>query len=201
MTNQRLASKLARAAFDHWQAGRLVDSAALYAEALPLADPEHCGLPEYHSEYACVLEALGRAAEALVQLERAAALQRLQDGSDTALATVLARYFLADHLVRHNEPERALAGIASSLASPPGRIEWMLRSVEAEAFAALERPSQAQSAARRALKTSPSEAKRQELAQRFAAWGSTVARSPNPSIERTSSGKRRLPPAAAHVER
>jgi tetratricopeptide (TPR) repeat protein len=170
MTDQPLASKLAREAFEHWEAGRLHEAAGLYAEALTLASPEHYAIADYRGEYACVLEALGRPDDALAQLEAAAAAQRRLDGHDLALATTIARYFLADHLVRHQQPERALREIAPSLTAT-SQNEWLLRVVEVEAFSALQQLVQARLAAARALETAPSDAKRQDLTKRFAELG------------------------------
>jgi tetratricopeptide (TPR) repeat protein len=170
MTDQPLASKLAREAFEHWQAGRLGEAAELYAKAVIIGSPEHYALADYYGEYACVLEALGRPTDALAQLEVAVSIQRRLDGQDLAIATTMARYFLADHLVRHNQPERALVEIAPSLATD-NQNEWVLRVVETEARVALNQSAEARSAAARALETAPSASKREDLIRRFAQLG------------------------------
>jgi tetratricopeptide (TPR) repeat protein len=169
MSDQPAASRIAREAFELWEAGRLNEAAVRYAEALRLADPEHYGLADYHGEFACVLAALGRHDEERQHLELAVAVQSRQDDDDAEVGISVARYFLADHLVKHNDPTRALEVVRPSLAAG-GKAEWILRVVEAEALVALGRASEASGAAARAIELAPSDAKRAELRERFTSW-------------------------------
>jgi tetratricopeptide (TPR) repeat protein len=159
-----------RAAFDLWQAGRLVEAAASYREALETipADDEIRG--EIHGELAAVLQGLGDHAGALYHLEAAVDQARRVAGSDVPLAVVITRYFLAEHLRRQGRSEEALAAIAPSL-DAGGEKGWLLYVVEAEALLAVGRREYATVAAERALALAPSDEKRTELAARFAAAG------------------------------
>lgn len=170
MNDQLRASKLAREGFDLWQSGRLAEAVPCYIEALQNADPNHYALPDYHGEFAAVLEALGNSAEAREQLELAAQVQRHLDGNDCSIGVTAARYFLADHLFRHGEPEQALDVIAPSLALVP-EGEWLLRLVQAQALHSLSRAAEASRAAHRALEKAPSDQKRAELRAGFESAG------------------------------
>lgn len=170
MTEQPKASRLAREGFNLWQAGKLDEAIPRYREALEIADPNHYRLADYHGEFAAVLEGLGNFSEAQEQLELAAQVQRRLDGDDCAIGVSVARYFLADHLVRHGQPERALEAIAPSLAVKP-ESEWLLRLVQAEALQAMSRSAEARDVAARALEIAPSDNKRNELRVRFERLG------------------------------
>src|SRR5262245_40508102 len=133
MIDQPTASRLAREGFELWEAGRLEDSATRYAEALSLASPDHYAIADYHGEFAGVLGALGKYDEAREHLELAVSIQHRLDGDESGVGVSVARYFLADHLVQHNEPSRALEVIAPSLAAGT-KAEWLLHVVEADAL-------------------------------------------------------------------
>jgi Flp pilus assembly protein TadD len=137
---------------------------------LKSADPDHYALPDYHGEFAAVLEALGNNAEAREQLELAAQVQRHLDGNDCSIGVTTARYFLADHLLRHGEPEQVLDVISPSLAVVP-QSEWLLRLVQAQALHALSRTAEARWAAQRALEAAPSDQKRVEIRAGFEGTG------------------------------
>jgi hypothetical protein len=59
MPDRTMASRLAKTGFDLWQEGRLEEAVERYREALTVADPDYFATPEYHSELAHVLAALG----------------------------------------------------------------------------------------------------------------------------------------------
>jgi tetratricopeptide (TPR) repeat protein len=170
MSDQSAASRLAREAFAHWEGGRLEDAAVLYREALSLASPGHYALGDYHGEFACVLNDLGKHDEAQKHFELAATVQRQIDGEESAIGVSIARYFLANHLVQHGDAARALEVIAPSLVSGT-KTEWLLHVIEAEALATLNRLPEARQAAGRALDLAPSQAKRVELRDRFVGLG------------------------------
>ena len=160
----------AKDAFALWQAGRLEEAAACYRAALDAmpADDEVRG--EVHGELAAVLQGLGDHAGALYHLEAAVDGARRVAGSDTPLAVVVTRYFLADHLRQQGRSEDALAAIAPSLDAGSENAS-MLYVVEAEALLALGRREYAAVAAERALALAPSDEKRAELTARLAAAG------------------------------
>ncbi len=163
MIDQSKASKLAREAFDHWQAGRREEAKRLYEEAIPLADPQHWGLSAYHGEYACVLNELGKHEQATIQLEHSLAAELAQGNLEGSPAVTVARYFLADQLLRHGASERALETLAPSISHAPN--DWLTRLVEAHVLFALGRKSEAKSAAALAISNAPTSKKAEELKQ------------------------------------
>ena len=163
MIDQPKASKLAREAFDQWQAGQHEQSKLLYEEAIPLADPQHWGLSAYHGEYACVLNELGKHEQATVQLERSLAAELAQENLEGSPAVTIARYFLADQLLRHGAPEQALETLAPSISHAPD--DWLTRLVEAHVLFALNRTREAKSAAALAISNAPTPKKAEELKQ------------------------------------
>jgi len=163
MIDQPKASKLAKEAFDQWQAGRHLQSEQLYEEALRLADPEHWGLSAYHGEYACVLNELGRHDQATEQLEKSLAVELAHKEPEGSPSVAIARYFLADQLLRQGAPELALEALAPSISHAPN--DWPTRVAQARALFALKRTPEAKSAARLALANAPTPKKAQELEQ------------------------------------
>lgn len=163
MIDQPKASKLAREAFDQWQAGHHERSKLLYEEAIPLADPQHWGFSAYHGEYACVLNELGKHEQATTQLELSLAAELAQGNVEGSPAVTIARYFLADQLLRHGAPERALETLAPSTSHAPD--DWLTRLVEAHVLFALNRKSEAKVAAALAISNAPTPKKAEELKQ------------------------------------
>src|SRR5258708_5722626 len=145
MIDQPNASRLAKEAFDEWQAGRHEQSRLLYERAIPLADPHHWGLSAYHGEYACVLNELGSHEQATAQLEKSLAVELGQGGSEGSSSVTVARYFLAEQQLRHGAPELALQTLAPSVAHAPS--DWLTRAVEARVLFALNRNIEAKAAA------------------------------------------------------
>ena len=119
MTNQPEASRLAREAIEHWQAGRLQQAKDLYGAALSLADPAHYGLSSYHGEFACVLNELGEQEEAAKQLSQSLQVELAQGNAEGSPSVVIARYFLSEQLLRFGDSVRALAVLAPSVAHAP----------------------------------------------------------------------------------
>lgn len=163
MIDQPKASKLAKEAFDHWQAGRPAQSEPLYEEALRLADPNHFGLSAYHGEYACVLNELGKHNRATEQLERSLAVELAHKEVEGSPAVTMARYFLAEQLLRQGSPVLALEALAPSVSHAPN--DWPTRLAEARVLFALERKTEAKTAARLAIANAPTPKKAQELEQ------------------------------------
>lgn len=161
MIDQPRAAKLAGKAFDQWQAGHHEQAMLLYEEAIPLADPEHWGLSAYHGEYACVLNELGKHGQATAELEKALLAELAQRKLEGSRSVVIARYFLADQLLRHGTPERALETLAPSIGVAPN--DWLTRVVEAHVLFALNRIGEAKISATLAISNAPTTEKADEL--------------------------------------
>ena len=117
---------LARQAFAHWGAGRLVEASAGFTAAITLV--RDGGLPavaDLHAQLAGVLDVQGRLDAAVAQSELALAAEQAQGGADDASPSVkLARHFLADRLIRQGQPQRALEVVTPSLVALPD--DWLL---------------------------------------------------------------------------
>lgn len=163
MMDQPKASKLASEAFDQWQAGRHEKSRLLYEEAIPLADPGHYGLSAYYGEYACVLNELGRHDQATVQLEKSLATEIAQGHVEGSPAIIIARYFLADQLLRLGDKERAFETLSPSIVHAPS--DWLTRLEEAHILYALDRKVEAKAAAVLAVAYAPTAEKARQLKQ------------------------------------
>lgn len=161
MIDQQKASKLAREAYDEWQAGRHEASRLLYEEAIPFADPEHYALSGYHGEYSCVLNHLGRHDEATTQLEKALATEIAQGQAEGSSAIRVARYFLANQLRRLGDNERALYTLSPSITHSPN--DWLTRLEEAHILYALDRKVEARAAAALAVASAPTAEKAEQL--------------------------------------
>jgi tetratricopeptide (TPR) repeat protein len=155
-----------RHAFDLWQAGKLVEAETAYSEGLANLDPTHWSTPSVYQEYALVLTALGRNAEAKVALEQALQLELDRDPSGTTPSAHVARYFLGEHLLRGGEPLKALQVITPSLAIAGG-LECALRVVEAESYDELGRIPEAEESARLALARSAAGPQRDRIRERL----------------------------------
>jgi len=161
MTDQAQASRLANEAFDLWQAGHHEQARRLYDEAISLADPEHFGLPMYHGQYACVLNHLGLREQATQQMEKALAAEIAQGYEEGSPPTIVARYFLADQLLRLGHLERALDTLSPSIRHAPD--SWLTRYQEAQVLFAMDRKADARFAATLAVKHAPTADKAEEL--------------------------------------
>lgn len=166
MIDQTKASKLARAAFDQWQAGCREESKLLYEEAIQLADPHHWGLSAYHGEYSCVLNELGEHEQATIHLKKSLTVELVQGNAEGSPAVTIARYFIAGQLLRNGTPELALEQLAPSIKSAP--TDWLTRVVEAEVLFALNRVTEAKAAAALSITDAPTPEKAEELKQYLA---------------------------------
>lgn len=166
MIDQSKASRLAKAAFDQWQAGCLDQSKLLYEEAIPLADPQHWRLSTIHSEYACVLNEVGEHEQATVQMETSLAIVLAQGSAEGSPDVMIARYFLADQLRRHGSPGLALECLAPAIDQAPN--DWLIRWAETHALFALNRISEAKDVAALAIANAPTPSKAEEIKQDLA---------------------------------
>jgi len=167
MPDYEQINALARQAFEHWGAGRLAEAAEGYAGAVALVHGQ--GLPavaDLHAQWAGVLDAQGRLDAAVTQSEQALAAELAQPQADSTPSVKIARYFLADRLVRQGQPQRALDVLAPSMAALPH--DWLLNMAQAEALLGAGRADDAAAAAQRALANAPSDDKRAQLAERLA---------------------------------
>jgi tetratricopeptide (TPR) repeat protein len=170
MNSQYLAAQLAAEAYDLWQQDRYEEAEAKYREAVRLAPADAPALADYYGEFAAVLEGLGKFAEAQSQLETSLALELGRAADDTEIGVVIARYFLAEFFLRHQQPQRALDAVVSFIPTCREGL-WLLHLVEAEALAAVGEREAAEHAARRCLRAAPAEDQRSELRLRFLAIG------------------------------
>jgi tetratricopeptide (TPR) repeat protein len=166
MSDRRHASRLAKAGFDLWQEGRLEEAVERYRQALAVADPDHFATPEYHSQLAHVLAALGQSDEARAQYERYLDLLIKQQERPNDAELDVARYFLAVHLLKMRLPAEALATIDPSLQRPhhPDDLlgPWR-RAVRARALWQLGRLDEARQTAREAMSVASSDETRQDI--------------------------------------
>lgn len=157
-----------RQALAHWEAGRLDDAARGFAQAI--AAVQEAGWPavaDLHAQLAAVRDAQGQLDAAVAESMRALAAECADAAGDEARPSVkVARYFLADRLVRQGQAQAALAVLAPSLAVLPD--DWLLNLMQAEALASAGQPGPARAAAERALAHAPSADKRAQLAERLA---------------------------------
>ena len=161
MTNQPEASRLAREAIEHWQAGRLQQAKDLYGAALSLADPAHYGLSSYHGEFACVLNELGEQEEAAKQLSQSLQVELAQGNAEGSPSVVIARYFLSEQMLRLGNSARALEVLLPSVTHAP--TDWCTRAAQARALFANGQTLEAREAASLAVVHAPSSRKAEEL--------------------------------------
>jgi predicted Zn-dependent protease len=108
-----------------------------------------------------VLNELGKHEQATDQLEKSLAAELAQGNAEGTSAVTIARYFLANQLLRHGAPERALYTLLPSIGHAPN--DWLTRVVEAHVLFALNRPIEAKAAAALAIANAPTPAKAEEL--------------------------------------
>jgi tetratricopeptide (TPR) repeat protein len=162
MVNQEKASQLARAGFDHWQAGRLEEAVPLYREALEYVDPKHWGLEGYHGEFAAVLAILGRDDEARQQYELSLAAARRNYPDDQSPGILIARYFLSEHLLKMNAPSEALA-VIEPVSFVGSKQDCALLTIQARALWGLSRCEESRLAAEAAIAAALSEEIRERV--------------------------------------
>jgi tetratricopeptide (TPR) repeat protein len=166
--DQRRGLSLAREAFELWQQRKdLAGAAELYQQALPLLDLDHYSTPDAYGQYASVLAGLGRHKEARANAQQHLAIELRQYGEDNASSTVaIARHFLAEHCLRCGDAVAALEAVLPSLGIA-GKLEGILRVVQAEALLQLGRRDEAIAAGRAGLAGSTSDVQRERIATRL----------------------------------
>ena len=142
--------KLWTRGLEDWREERLADAAVAFREAIAKAPPDEIALVEYHHSLGHVLDQLGLTAEAQSALQTALdlTLQRHRDNASTEV--VMARSFLAEHFVRVLRFRDAIEVTQPSVGTG-ARVESLLRSVRANAFAGLGQLERARDEAQRAL--------------------------------------------------
>jgi len=166
MIDQPKATLVAREAFELADSGQLEAAVERYREALSLAHPDYYCLPDYHGEFASVLARLGQNEEALHHYSRALELEQRQAREPDGPGVVMARYFLAQHLVSMKRPTEALSTLQPSLGQA-GKLEAQLRAVEAEAANRAGDTERARHAAALALQSSTSDSQRTHIRERL----------------------------------
>jgi tetratricopeptide (TPR) repeat protein len=162
MIDQPKASRLAREAFDLWQAGELEGAVEKYREAFEWVDPDHFALADYHGEFAAVLASLGRDQEALEQYRRALTVSARLDPDGPGVA--IDRYFLSELLLKMNDPDQALEAIGPVR---HGKLQWLAHVVESDALWRMGRLEESKAAALLALDVADSEQKRTNVRERL----------------------------------
>lgn len=159
MPDYALADSLAADALNLWEAGQLEAAVDRYSRAIAVVP----GYPDWHSQYACVLQALGRHEEATREYETALALVLAQAESEADPRVKVARYFLADHLTRWGAAAKALEVLAPAVSAIPD--DWLIGAAQARALHAVGHLREARLTAERAMANAGSEAKRADLAE------------------------------------
>ncbi|MEZ5292841.1 MAG: hypothetical protein R2745_17300 [Vicinamibacterales bacterium] len=122
-----------REGLELWEAGRLAEAEQKYREAFSLTVDGHWGRPHIRAGLASILAAQGKAAEALAEFETTLREELALSSDDhSSPSVVVARYFLAEHLLLQGRPSEALAILAPSLGTEG---DYSLRLVEARAYA------------------------------------------------------------------
>ena len=134
---------------DQWRHGRLDEAVMSFRGAVEKADSTDLGLPEYYQSLGKVLDELKRTAEAEEALTEALSIS-LQHNDNGSAQVAVARYFLAEHLLRAGKPSTAIEVTEPSVLGKSG-AEGILHQVRALAFRALGIRDQARSEARMAL--------------------------------------------------
>lgn len=93
----------------------------------------------------------------------ALATEIAQGHAEGALAMIIARYFLADQLLRLGFKERALFALSPSICHAPNN--WLTRLEEAHILYALDRKIEAKAAATLAVAYAPTPEKAEQLKQ------------------------------------
>jgi tetratricopeptide (TPR) repeat protein len=154
MSHQERASRLGKEAFDLWEKGRLEEALPRYKSAIEIADPAHWATPGLHVECAAILALLGLDQEASSHYEHAIAILIAQGTGEDDPELVVTACFFAEHLLRMNNPDGALAVIARARSLSRG-MDHLLSSVESQALWALGRHDEAKRVAQRAVAGAP----------------------------------------------
>jgi tetratricopeptide (TPR) repeat protein len=164
--DQRRALTLAREAFDLWQQGHLPAAAESYRECLPLLDLDDYSTPDIYGEYSAILAAQGQHEEARAHAQRHLEIDFRQNPDNASPAVAVARHFLAERCLQCEDPISALDAVAPSLGTA-GRLEGILRVVQAAALVRLGKRDEAVAAAHAGVAASTSEKQRHNITERL----------------------------------
>ena len=122
---------------DQWEAGRLEEALTTLQEAVANGSSD-IAFTQYLGSLGGVLGDLGRPVEAQQAFEQALqrALEESGELGNASSEVVLARYFLAQHFLRFEQPSQAVA-ISEPSVGVNAKLEGILRFIRASAFAAL----------------------------------------------------------------
>jgi tetratricopeptide (TPR) repeat protein len=163
--NQSRALTLADEGLDLWQEGHLVEAEAHYREAIALADVRHYRTPDIHGQYAGLLMAMKRLADAGAHYEMALRLELESDPDEASPPVLTARYFLGEYYLAMGDPDSARRVVAPSLVVAVRKaLPWL---VEAEALFLAGAVTDAQSAAQRAVSLATSPEQRERIRSRL----------------------------------
>ena len=165
MSGQPFYPDLAREGLELWTNGNLQGAEAKYREALARISSGHAAVPHVRLQLAHVLAARGCAEEARSQFELALTEELSLAENETDLAVRIARYFLAQHLLKLGEPQAALAAIEPAVGFSG---DFALRMVESEVRQALGQHLEAMTALRFALESAKTDEQRSDVRQRIA---------------------------------
>jgi len=163
--DQSRALILAAEGLDLWQEGHLAEAEARYRKAIALANAQHHRTPDIHGQYAGLLMAMKRLADAGVHYETALRLELQNDPDEASPPVLTARYFLGEYYLAMGDPDSARRVVAPSLVAAPEKpLPWL---VEAEALFLAGAVSDAQPAAQRALSLAASPEQRERIRSRL----------------------------------
>jgi tetratricopeptide (TPR) repeat protein len=148
---------------DHWQAGRLDEAAAALQQAVATGGSD-IAFTQYLGSLGGVLGDLGRSVEAQRAFEQALqrALEESGDVGNASSEVVVARFFLAQHFLRFEQPLQAVT-ISEPSVGVNAKLEGILRFIRALAFAALGEGGRARTEGVAALELATSEDQRERM--------------------------------------
>lgn len=124
VTNQPKALALAAKAWDLCERGEWLAAITKYEEAAKFINPSHSRSQDIFGEFAMALGKAGRTDEATIQLRKALDSAELVDGPRCVGANV-ARYFLADNLLRRNQLSEA-RGVVGEWPNVEFEGKWLM---------------------------------------------------------------------------
>jgi hypothetical protein len=155
------------AGLHQWQDGHLLDAANTFREVIRQASPGDTMRGEYHGSLGGVLSALGQDEAALHEYQEALRIAFDSRGDNATVPVAVARYFVAEHLLKMSRPRDALSIVSPSLSALPTRPEPLLRMVEAEALWRLGQRGAAIRSAQRAIETASPGTQRDRIKERL----------------------------------
>ena len=152
-----------------WRDGRLSEAVTTFREVIRQASPADVMRGEYHGSLGGVLSALGHDDAALYEYQQALRLALDFYGDNVAVPVAIARYFVAEHLLKMGRTSEALSMVTPSLSTPPTRPEPLLRMIEAESLWRLGQRGAAVRSAQRAIETASPGSQQDRIQERLGA--------------------------------